>query len=443
MPLSLGSLQAAPAFFQQRQCYMAMVPPHPARVWSPPLEIAQSAQAPQAANSGVLKAPKRVLALAPCVVPPAVAPQYDVAKKQNLHQAAPVDSGSRGAISQLQEFVQSSKEFPIPVKCQILQWAPYARRMVGASLQFRATVAFLLEGVPHHILGGWRSSKKLAQRDAAERALNFFITVWGGKSKHLMSPTHMHLMNTEHTHQTIGAPTDRQSAADESHDAKVLKAYCCDKLTTASGGNLDDCGDDGSSVPRWTLTPCGEKGERFEASVEFNLMSSPHMFGGPSCEDEASAVAATAKRVLWYLGVPGYTEMFEPNLNHLASQKDLPAPTEGWTQEPGDASLNDEEQAAQRKTEIMHVQNKLQQRFSKELEPGHSVWEWTYDTKQDDDATPMGDSVENEDAASLCRATVRIPLADKEFHSNWHPGQLDARLEACALVSKFLEGHVS
>ena len=51
--------------------------------------------------------------------------------------------------------------------------------MAGSSLQFRATTSFLLDGVPHHVLGGWWPSKKQSQRDAAERALAFFIGMCG------------------------------------------------------------------------------------------------------------------------------------------------------------------------------------------------------------------------------------------------------------------------
>merc|ERR1712136_176230 len=43
---------------------------------------------------------------------------------------------------------------------------------------FRATVAFMLDGVPHHVAGGWERSKKTAQRDAASRALGLFVGRW-------------------------------------------------------------------------------------------------------------------------------------------------------------------------------------------------------------------------------------------------------------------------
>lgn len=39
--------------------------------------------------------------------------------------------------------------------------------VVGPTVQ----VSFLLDGVPHHVAGAWQQSKKLAQRDTAERCL--------------------------------------------------------------------------------------------------------------------------------------------------------------------------------------------------------------------------------------------------------------------------------
>merc|ERR1712196_23535 len=48
-----------------------------------------------------------------------------------------------------------------------------------AALEYRATVTFYLEGVPHHAAGIWQASKKRAQRDAAHRVLSFFVGRWG------------------------------------------------------------------------------------------------------------------------------------------------------------------------------------------------------------------------------------------------------------------------
>jgi len=68
--------------------------------------------------------------------------------------------------------------FRMPSNCSVLQWE-FSTRMCGSSLEFRATVAFLLDGVPHHVAGIWKLSKKLAQRDAAERALELYAKVDG------------------------------------------------------------------------------------------------------------------------------------------------------------------------------------------------------------------------------------------------------------------------
>ncbi|CAK0885373.1 unnamed protein product [Prorocentrum cordatum] len=81
---------------------------------------------------------------------------------------------SRGPISQLQEYVQeASTAFALPANCSVLQWN-LSTRASSANLEFRATVAFILQGVPHHVAGVWRPSKKAAQRDAAERALELY-----------------------------------------------------------------------------------------------------------------------------------------------------------------------------------------------------------------------------------------------------------------------------
>merc|ERR1719382_1145445 len=87
--------------------------------------------------------------------------------------APAVPSGSpsalcRGPISQLQEYVQeaSKSTCALPANFSVLQW-DLSTRASSANLEFRATVSFFLEGVPHHVAGVWKPSKKVAQRDAA------------------------------------------------------------------------------------------------------------------------------------------------------------------------------------------------------------------------------------------------------------------------------------
>merc|ERR1711971_183616 len=90
----------------------------------------------------------------------------------------PSATGTKGAISMLQEFVQCSQNFHIPPNYPVLQWSFDSQMADSATLEFRAVVAFLLEGVPHHVAGTWQLKKKDAQRDAAERALGLFVGRW-------------------------------------------------------------------------------------------------------------------------------------------------------------------------------------------------------------------------------------------------------------------------
>lgn len=52
-----------------------------------------------------------------------------------------------------------------------LRWTFDTHMADNTNLEFRAQVSFLLDGVPHHVAGAWQQSKKLAQRDCAERCL--------------------------------------------------------------------------------------------------------------------------------------------------------------------------------------------------------------------------------------------------------------------------------
>lgn len=90
-------------------------------------------------------------------------------------------ASQKGVILLLQEYVQCSRQFNAPQNRAILQWT-YDHRMADfTSLEYRGIVAFLLDGVPHHVAGEWHTSKKQAQRDTAERALFFFVGKWGAQ----------------------------------------------------------------------------------------------------------------------------------------------------------------------------------------------------------------------------------------------------------------------
>eukprot|EP00913_Durusdinium_trenchii_P013447 g12627.t1 len=104
---------------------------------------------------------------------------------------------------------------------------------------------------------------------------------------------------------------------------------------------------------------------------------------------------------------------------------EIPTPPSNWVT----LSEDDESaRAAERKTAVMRLQNRLQQSFAKKLKPGQGVWEWSYETDARDESWPP-----------LQRATVHVPVAQQSFTGPWKRGQREAQLEACQLLQTFLD----
>lgn len=315
-------------------------------------------------------------------------------KSNDCITGAPV----KGAISLLQEFVQSSTKLHLPSNHSVLQWKFDTRMADEATLQFRATVSFLLEGVPHHAAGSWHPSKKMAQRDAAERSLQLFVRKWGEEDRK--------------DRKEPAPDSDEEGLADE---VQLLHAY---------SRTLDVCGD---SVPQFEVSRSEDGSGFWQTHIELQIMGVPHRFLGASMAMEEAATVDCAKRVLWYLKCPGFDDVFEldPKDPALLSLK-IPPPAENWAA-PG-APAADAAEVAEKKTAVMRVQNRLQQTFSRRLRPGQSVWEWTYETDPKD-----------EDWPPLYRATVQILVVGKSFTGEWLRGQREAQISAIADVMQFLD----
>lgn len=316
----------------------------------------------------------------------------------------------KGAISQLQEFVQGAKLFPMPAKCPVLQWE-YDTRMVATCLEFRATAAFLLDGVPHHTVGVWRPSKKIAQRDAAERALGLFVNRWGelavaelyGNEKVPAEPVPGAPGNGDATFQN-GECTDLRIA---------LEAFCNRRSPTPAG------------PPQWSHR---WDGDRCQAFVELRLLDVAHTFPGRACSSQEEAYTDAARRVLWYLQCPGFEDAYEPDAEFVkAAAHVIPEPSASWVKDDETEAI-EEQQLAERKTTIMRVQNRLQQAYARQLEAGTRVWSWSYERGPKDKCWPP-----------LFRATVNVPLAGRSFSGAWKRGQREAQIDACVQISQFLD----
>jgi len=304
----------------------------------------------------------------------------------------------KGAISKLQEYVQCSHTFHLPSNYSVLQWTFHSKMADAATLEFRAIVAFILEGVPHHIAGKWMPKKKDAQRDAAERALVLFAERWGEP-------------NAPKVRRPSALPVHITATPGRVYEEVVFEKHC---------EQLEDCR---SYAPVWTVH---WDGAECHAVVAIQLLGVPHHLAGSKKPSEAAARKDVALRALWYLQHPDYQDQFEADpASHAIVSGKISAPPAEWCHDP---VAEGAEEVAERKTAIMRVQNRLQQMFSKELVPGVSVWSWNYE-------------MENEESEHLaqCRASVCIPVLNKTFAGDWMRGQRDAQLETIKQVRKFLD----
>jgi len=268
----------------------------------------------------------------------------------------------------------------------------------AVTLQFRATVSFIYAGIPHHAAGVWQTSKKSAQRDAAERVLVMLKDNPGSCNE------------------------DSSSLADAAAVDK-LSAFCANLTGQQRVESL-----------QWS---CTQNGAGWQASVEVCIYGDVvHTLQGAVCSSKQSAMEDTANRALWYLKAPSHLNAFEVSTEAVVHEAlDVPS-SEMWLREGmvAGAELHRSEtqqRAAEQKTTLMRVQNQLQKRYGKDLPTGTPVWEWSYEY------TPMTD--QNLTAIPVCRAKVWIAGLDIEFQGQWCRGQKQAQLHACAQVTEYLD----
>jgi hypothetical protein len=310
------------------------------------------------------------------------------------------EAAGKGPIALLQEFVQCSRAYPLPPNCSALQWTHDNRMASKAALEYRATVAFYLEGVPHHAAGTWQASKKRAQRDTAHRVLSLFVGRWGEQL--------LRFQPDDTSAPNLGCSTMVGMA----YEQQILELYCA---------QLQAC----TGPLQWSLEHEGDFKECF-AVVELPLLGVPHKLAGTSKGTEEEAFVDVACRALWYLQCPGFEKTYQPEC--IASSKvaqDMAGPTSDWLLDDSSQESIDE---ANRKTVVMRAQNRLQQLFSNQLQAHEGVLDWSYETDPKDNEWPP-----------LFRATAHVPVVGKSFAGDWARGQRDAQIEAIAQVNSFLD----
>jgi len=357
-------------------------------------------------------------------------------QKKYVPSVPPSGSQTRGGgpISELQEYVQSDRRFPVSSNQPVLKW-DWDHRMANAvTLEFRATVSFLLSGVPHHAAGAWHTSKKASQRDAAERVLVMI------KSQ------------------------DNNDSQARSNESLCTLRRCLQCKLEAFYASLSLSGEQ-KRVPLQWLCFQPETGG-YQASVEVCLFGNVvHTLQGAACGSEQKAYEDTANRALWYLKAPGHLNAFEASYDQVVNETlQLPA-VKLWLREghASDSELHQceaQQRAAQQKTMLMRVQNQLQRKYGKILPSGTPVWKWTFEhecqhpqTSEYQVGQHLASALKNaqgnqsETAVAVtpepCRATVWIAGVDREFQGEWCQGQKAAQLNACAIVTEFLENELA
>lgn len=304
-------------------------------------------------------------------------------------------------ISELQEYVQSDKRYSKKLANRpVLRWE-LDQRLQSIKLEFRATVSFVLHGVPHHATGAWLTSKKAAQRDAAERVLIMLKNQWIIDAK---------------TNDRLWRPTEK-SAVEElsdfvSHDQKA-------------------------SPLEWR---CIQSEGGWQAMVEVCIFGDAlHTLQGAVCKSEEKAYEDTAARALWYLKAPSHVNAFEVSHLEVDSETLEPPKETVWLREgmTNDNDLHETEEqirAADQKTRLMRTQNELQKRYGKLLPAGTPVWTWTFESRTEQYLKPSTSLDE------CCRARVWIAGLNQEILGDWcDEGQKAAQLKVCEKVEKILE----
>lgn len=208
------------------------------------------------------------------------------------------------AISALQELVQSSTFFSLPTEVPVLQWQ-HEHRALHHGHEIRASCAFLIDGIPHCVVGGWCSTKVLARRECAERALGLFMHRWAV----------LGLQDANVTASSVEPP------GEEITDLAALQYFCL--RFAPLGGVLP------KETFHWEDDLC-------QCTIRVHLFSVPHHFPGQPKPSAEEAADDTARRILWYLRCPGYETAFAVDLEESCALSHVPglAVLPSWEQPP-------------------------------------------------------------------------------------------------------------
>mmetsp|Transcript_10234 Transcript_10234/g.30404 ORF Transcript_10234/g.30404 Transcript_10234/m.30404 type:complete len:375 (+) Transcript_10234:140-1264(+) len=326
------------------------------------------------------------------------------------------------AVSKLQEFIQSCSS-SAPHK-KILTWTFDEDTDVG--LQFRATVSFVFNNVPHHFCGGWQPSKKKSQRDTAERVRRYL-------SRGLRDSPAAHAGDDIFQLRT-GTPATPPSAlaagrgGTGSVGADTLADAVADELWMAMQGAARK-----EELVSWELKESNSAGAGqggWCATATLPIMGVPHHFLGGWCSTAEGALRDAAERILWYFGrlTDGGFFMTDASVASACAGTGPPLQLcggsgagsrgDGSSQVDGDDA--DGKQSSEDKMILMQVHNALQRSLAKDTQPGERVWVMSYESDPKD--------------LQIFRAIIKVPSWEQTFFGEWCRSKKAAQRSACLVL---------
>eukprot|EP00397_Hematodinium_sp_SG-2012_P016995 GEMP01017357.1.p1 GENE.GEMP01017357.1~~GEMP01017357.1.p1 ORF type:complete len:327 (+),score=73.69 GEMP01017357.1:599-1579(+) len=280
------------------------------------------------------------------------------------------------------------------------------------TLQFRATVSFSFDSIPYHFSGGWQTSKKKSQRDAAERVLYYC------KRRHIGRSTDGYPDKLQEIERTDSMTSDLQTLVDSLNGGRMTTTY-------------DERGD---------------HEDPYRATVSFSVDGIPHNFRGSWASSQELAMADLTERIMWFFCGP--TEEGDSyaaaKLSSPSSASSIPPAVSSPTVDPfpdgasplsstcksqdslpGRGAAVESAREARDKTILMQVQNQLQKVLAKEIPPTQRVWAWHYEQSEVDQ--------------QMFRARVEVSSMARTFVGDWARGKKLAQRSACLKVQQHLE----
>eukprot|EP00931_Biecheleriopsis_adriatica_P115692 TRINITY_DN91459_c0_g1_i1.p1 TRINITY_DN91459_c0_g1~~TRINITY_DN91459_c0_g1_i1.p1 ORF type:complete len:380 (-),score=84.73 TRINITY_DN91459_c0_g1_i1:233-1372(-) len=330
--------------------------------------------------------------------------------------------GTHNAVSLLQEYIQSCSDFS--PHARILTWNFEQQLQPEDSLlQFRATVSFVFSQVPHYFSGSWQTSKKKAQRDAAERVRRYLAQ----RSDQVAAAEGSHTLPAPGPAGPTGTRPASAARALQALPESVKKEL--QHLREVPQENREGRREGLEWEVEERIAQIG--GTEYRTILLCHVHSVPHHFAGAWCSSVAAANCDVAVRVLWYFGLAnGFSSSVEHS-SRVAEGSPPPqlvatASTSGSTIASDNACANSAlKSGAEEKTILMQVQNSLQKTFAKDTPAGEKVWIWSYEPSEDD--------------PQVFRAVAEVPALGKTFFGDWCRGKKLAQRNACLVVKAYLD----